>query len=311
MKIVVVIFGGLDHKFLSQWDCKNLKQAEWGKVQVDKLWNDRDVATQITAQLLTGKTWEENGVNERKKVTYQYSNKVVRWLEETAFSGVKKARDRRHALYQLLGAKVRSTSREFLKNDLTCPCLFDLIDNSKAVYVPAYNPEPTWALDRNILDPRRYPELGVEGALDLLEKHYQWRRKRFMDALSNEQPFQLLMGQFQYIDSTQHLYLSYHKEDRMDKVEEAYWRMDHFAGEILALAKGKYDRVLFISDNGAAQKIDYQPTHHNRPFYSISEPLGLTKTNLRDFFHHILAWTQADSNVSTPEGTRFYESSIC
>lgn len=298
MKVLVVIFGGLDHEFLSRWDCKNLKQAQWGKVEVDKLWNQRDVATQITAQLITGKTWQQNGVNERKKVFYQYRSKLVKWLEESVFNNIKKGRDRRHALYQLFGSKVTSYSREFLKDDLTCPSLFELVDNSKAVYVPAYNPEPTWALDRNILDPRRFPELGVEGALDLLEKHYYWRRKRFMDALVNDDAYQLLVGQFQYIDSSQHLYISYHEQDQMDKVEAAYWRMDAFAEEILQHAKGKYDKVLFISDNGAAHKIDYMPTHHNRPYYSLSDPEELSGVNLRDFFNHILSWVQSEPNAS-------------
>lgn len=287
--LLVVIFGGADHLFLSKFDCPNLKQAQWGKVQVDDLWEDRDVATQITAQLITGKTWRENGVNERKKVKYIYRSAIARWLENTIFKNIKKGRGRRNALYNLLGWKFTTISREFLKDDLLCPTLFDLIPDSKAVYVPAYNPEPTWALDRNILDPRFYPELGVEGAIDLREKHYFWRKKRFMDALEGP-PCKLLMGQFQYLDSTQHLYLSYHEEDRMDKVEEAYKLIDEFAGEIIEKAKGKYDRILFISDNGAARKIDYKPTHHNRPFFSTNFEEEFEGTNMRDFFNHIQRW---------------------
>ncbi len=295
MKVLVVIFGGLDHQFLEKWDCQNLRQAEWGKVEVNDLWNQRDVATQITAQLITGKTWRENGVNQRKKTFTVWRNKKVQWFEEKVLRGMRWTRGTRHALYSALRfTDVRQ--REFLHADLTCPCLFDLVENSKAVYVPAYNPEPNWALDRNILDPRRFPDLGVDGALDLLEKNYFWRRKKFMKALVEDEPYQLLVGQFQYIDSSQHLWISYSDPDRMDKIEEAYWRMDEFAGEILKEAKGKYDRVLFISDNGAARKIDYKPTHHNRPFYSISEPLGIEKKNLRDFFHHILSWTQEKTN---------------
>lgn len=294
MRVLVVIFGGLDHQFLQQWDCKNLRQAEWGRVVVDDLWNQRDVATQITAQLITGKTWRENGVNERKRHIVHYRNSRVKWMEERLFGKIGLARGTRQKLYQVFGW-LDVISREFLKDDLTCPTLFERIENSKAVYVPAYNPEPSWALDRNILDPRRYPELGVEGALDLREKNYTWRRKRFMEALAHE-PYHLLMGQFQYIDSTQHLYLSYHDPARMDEVEKAYWRMDAFAEEILAGAAGKYDRVLFISDNGAARKIDYRPTHYNRPYYSLSHPEALANPNLRDFYYLILSWVASEPN---------------
>ncbi|MFC1560801.1 hypothetical protein ACFL3W_02560, partial [Pseudomonadota bacterium] len=159
--------------------------------------------------------------------------------------------------------------------------------------VPAYNPEPTFALDRNILDPRIYPDLGEEGALDLREKHFFWRRKKFMDELEKDLPHGLLMGQFQYIDSTQHLYISYQEEDQMDEIEKAYLRMDEFAGEIISKAEGKYEKILFISDNGAARKIDYKPTHHNRPFYSLNNDEVLSGLNMRDFFHHIMRWTES------------------
>ncbi|HEY0943765.1 MAG TPA: alkaline phosphatase family protein [Opitutaceae bacterium] len=292
MNVLVVIFGGLDHEFLARWDCPNLRQAEWGKVVVDELWNDRDVATQITAQLITGKTWRENGVNDRKKNFYTYHNRRIRWLEEKVFRNMRRGAARRRRFYQAFGW-LSIVSREFLKADLTCPTLFDRIPNSKAVYVPAYNPEPSWALDRNILDPRRYPDLGVEGALDLREKNFSWRRRKFMEALTQDPPCNLLMGQFQYIDSTQHLYLSYVEPPRMDEVEKAYRAMDAFAGEILAAARGRYERILFISDNGAARKKDFRPTHHNRPFYSINESLHITKNNLRDFHEHILSWVSA------------------
>jgi hypothetical protein len=104
------------------------------------------------------------------------------------------------------------------------------------------------------------------------------------------------MAQFQYLDSTQHLYLSYTDPERMDLVEEAYWKMDAFAGEILSRARGRYDRILFLSDNGAARKIDFQPTHHNRPFYSVSEPLQIDGRNLRDYFGLILDWVADEPN---------------
>lgn len=293
MNVLVVIFGGLDHEFLSRWDCRNLQQAQWGKVTVDQLWDKRDVATQITAQLITGKTWRDNGVNERKKVDYIYKGQLAKFCEERIFKEASKARGRRHGLYKMLGSDIFALSREFLKEDLTCPTLFDVIEDSKAVYVPAYNPEPTWAVDRNILDPRKYPELGIEAALDLREKHFFWRKKRFMEELERDEPYNLLMAQFQYIDSSQHLYISYHEQDQMDDVEAAYWRMDNFAEEILKLADGKYEKVLFISDNGAAHKVDYKPTHHNRPYYSLNEPEDLAGTNLRDFFDHIRRWSAA------------------
>jgi hypothetical protein len=289
VRVLVVIFGGLDHQFLARWELPNLRQCEWGPVVVDELWDGRDVASQITAQLITGRTWRDNGVNDRKRQILTYRNQRVRWVEERLLANVAKGRRKRRGVYEAMGW-LDVVRREFLKEDLACPSLFEEVPGSRAVYVPAYNPEPSWALDRNILDPRRYPELGVEGALDLRDKNFAWRRKRFMEAL-DDGPFPLLMGQFQFIDSTQHLYLSYADPPDMAPVEAAYVQMDAFAGEILARAEGRYDRVVFLSDNGAACRRGTRPTHHNRPYYSLSWSEGLDRPNLRDFHDLILKWT--------------------
>ena len=290
MGILVVLFGGLDHLFLEKFGCANLRQTQWGPVVVDGLYNKRDVATQITAQLITGKTWLENGVPDRRKRTFIYQNSRVQFFEEKVLRNWKRLRSKRLAFYQACGY-LKCLERNYLKADLKCDSLFEMIPNSKAVYVPAYNPEPSWALTRNILDPRQFPELGVEGALDLLEKNFYWRKKRLFDALDQE-PYSLLMGQFQFIDSSQHLYLVYHDPPRMDLVEAAYRRMNEFAAEITNRAAGKYDRILFLSDNGAARKQEYQPTHYNRPFYSTNWQSNLETPNLRDFFQMIIDWSK-------------------
>jgi len=291
MRVLVVLFGGVDTKFLPGLSLPGLKQQEWGQVVVDELRDQRDVATQITAQLITGKTWRENGVGDRKRQFISYLNPRVEALEERVLHRVSKGLPKRRGVYSAL-RWANLTEREYLKSDLAVPCLFDLIPHSRAVYVPAYNPEPSWALGRNIFDPRRYPGLGVEHAVDLLEKNFSWRKQRFLDALDGP-PCDLLMGQFQYIDSAQHLYLDYVSPADEVAVDAAYRFIDAFASDILNRAAGKYDRVLFLSDNGAARKDGFKPTHFNRPFYSVNDALVLDRPNMRDFFDLILEWTGA------------------
>jgi hypothetical protein len=294
MNVLVVIFGGVDTEFLKRFPSPNLTQEEWGPVAVDELHDERDVASQITAQLITGETWRENGVGDRKRQFITYRSSRLRKLEEGMLSNVSKGLVKRRRLYHLLGwADV--TEREFVAEDLTCPSLFDRIPGSAAVYVPAYNPEPSWALDRNIFNPRRYPGLGVAEAVDLLDKNFSWRRQRFLEALQ-QPPKPLLMAQFQYIDSLQHLYLDYVTPPQEEMVEAGYRMIDSLAQEIKAKADGRYDRVLFVSDNGAALKDGYQPTHHNRPFYSVDAVVGLERPNLRDFHDLILEWVAAAPN---------------
>jgi hypothetical protein len=294
MNVLVVIFGGVDTEFLEHIPCPSLTQDEWGSVVVDELRDRRDVASQITAQFITGETWRENGIGDRKRQFITYRNGITQRLETGMLRNVAKGLSKRRKLYDIFRwADV--TEREFIQDDLTCPSLFDRIPESQAVYVPAYNPESSWALDRNIFDPRRYPGLGVADAVDLLDKNFSWRRRRFLDALS-EPARPLLMAQFQYIDSLQHLYLDYVTPPNEEEVRMGYSRIDAFAQEIKAEAKGRYDRVLFISDNGAALKDGYQPTHHNRPFYSVDAEIGLDRPNLRDFHDMILDWVADTPN---------------
>jgi hypothetical protein len=303
MRVLVILFGGVDYEYVVEFDCRNLKQAQFGRLEVDELWKDRDVATQITSQFITGKTWRESGVLGRKRYINENTERLEKRFIRTRFQDHPwlgpleyKTRILREGYYAV-SRKHSPRKRNYLKDDLRCETLFDLVPNSKAVYVPSYNPEPSWALDRNILDPRYYPSLGEEGALDLAEKNFNWRRKRLFDEVDRD--YQLLVAQFQILDSLQHLYLVYSDEPRMDKIEEIYRRMDAFAAEIKE-AFDQYDRVVFLSDNGAATT-EPGRTHHNRPFYSISDACDLDGVNMRDFFGHVLEWTREDQSEMVGE----------
>jgi hypothetical protein len=72
--------------------------------------------------------------------------------------------------------------------------------------------------------------------------------------------------------------------------------MDRFAGELKELASGRYDRILFVSDNGAARKDGYRPTHYNRPFYSVDTKVGLERPNIRDFHDLLMQWIAVEPN---------------
>jgi hypothetical protein len=311
MNVLTVMFGGVDLHYLERFDCRNLMQAQYGGIEVDELWQTRDVSTQITSQLITGHDWRTSGVTGRKR----YTDPQVEWLEKHVIRprtyrkpfvhGLEvRTRPLREGFYRTL--RPRLEKRNYLREDLQVPTLFEKIPDSQALYVPAYNPEPSWALGRNILDPRRLPEFGEAGAVDLAEKNFAWRSRKYREALAGE-PRQFFMAQFQILDSYQHLYLVYAEEPNLEKVEEIYRRVDAFAGEICDLAAGTYDLVMFCSENGAANSLPGR-THYNRPFYSLSKPMDLGgRTNMRDFHDHLLSWVAMEPNpaaVTTPPSPR-------
>jgi hypothetical protein len=287
----------MDYELVKEFECSALKQEEFGSVEIDNLWNDRDVATQITSQLITGKDWRETGVTGRKK----YTNRCVEWLEKRFFRKYSKyipleitTRGLRKWIYNMHWTPGEGfEKRNYLKSDLKTETLFEEVENSEAVYVPAYNPEPSWAIRRNILNPEKYPELGFDGARDLAEKNFFWRKKKIKESLEGEK-YDLFMAQVQYIDSLQHLYLVYSDKRKMDELEKAYGRMENFVEE-LKEGVSEFDIVLLISDNGAAKNGgDY--THHLRPAYSISMVQGVDRTNMRDFYGHIKKWLRSNPN---------------
>lgn len=304
MRVLVVLFGGVDFRYLEKFDCRNLKQAQYGRLDVDELWGDRDVATQITSQLITGETWRESGVLGRKR----YTNERTEALEKRMI----RTRARRHPMLAPLERKTRflrtgfyalapgfsPRQRNYVRTDLECETWFERVPNSEAVYVPSYNPEPSWALDRNILDPRYYPSLGEAGALDLAEKNFSWRRKRLLE--ESDSDHDLLVAQFQILDSLQHLYLVYSDEPQLDEVEAIYDRIDAFAAEIVRTFD-QYDRTLFLSDNGAATTRPGR-THCNRPFYSVSDACEVDGENIRDFFEHVLSWVEETETADSGTG---------
>lgn len=292
MNVLVVIFGGVDTTNLNENEHQNLLQETSGKVHVDKLWRERDVATQITSQLITGESWRMTGITGRKKYIDEQVERIEKDLTRSVLprSGYlgwfeNQTRPFREGIYSSLG--LDTSTQNYTKNDIEVPTVFEEIPDSKAIYVPSYNPEPSWAIRRNILNPTTYTDFGEEGAVDLAEKNLNWHKKKLFEHSDTEHS--LLMTQFQYLDSMQHLYSAY--THNPEKVEQAYDRMDALAGQIKSEFDG-YDLTLFISDNGTPTS-EPSRTHHNRPFYSVDRDLDLPgKINMREFYDLIINWTE-------------------
>lgn len=300
MRVIVIIFGGVDTAVLNSGNYKNLTQTECGGIEVDNLWRGEDVATQITSQFITGEDWRQSGITGRKRYTIDRIEWFEKQIVRQFLRGSKileyverQSRPFREGLYHSLGFWYGK--RNYLREDIKTPTLFDRVENSEAVYVPAWNPEPDWAIRRNVFSPDRFPSLGIEAAVDLAEKNLHWRKRQFSEVI--EHCPQLLITQFQYLDSMQHLYAPDGKFADNSRILDSYDRIDTIAGEIRSAAvRHEYDRILFISDNGLPRGDTGRtgPTHHNRPFYSINSNVDIEARNMRDFYYHVLQWIKME-----------------
>ena len=288
MNVLCIIFSGMDYILIKRFRLKGIQQCSFGIVYSTDLYMNEDSSTAIMAQLLTGKTWKETSVMGE----FYYNKPLIDKIEKLIMRrllGELKFRKIREAIYDSI---FKAKKRKYIKSDLKSKTLFEIIPNSKAIYVPAYNPEPSWCLDRLIFDIREYPKLGEEAAVDLIEKDLYWRSKKIFKELQRPNPYKLLMCHLQTIDSAQHLYIGQTKPPNLKKVYKYYKRMNLLARKIIKIAEKKYDIILFLSEHG----IPMEPppkgrTYHvNRGFFSLNIPFDKFFVNIREFYYYIQKW---------------------
>ena len=284
-RLLIVAFDGLDYELIKKYNCRNIMQNEFGKID-----NTTGMKTRITSELfasfITGKTWKEHGVIGLRKIT----NKFLDYLEHKLnkiplFHRMEGIRCRLlNALYPL-----KIFCRVYNKSDLKCKAIFDEIPNSKALFVPSYNPEPVFALG-NIV--QVIPIFGVNTFLEVIEKEQFWREHVLFEELKKR--YNLIMVHFHYPDWIQHLFGAPVRVE--EKLREMYKRMDKLAGKIIKEAKKNgYDWILFMSDHGLPE--NFKGGEHNKnAFYSSNIKLGLRNPKITDF-HDIILQKFSSSNI--------------
>lgn len=269
MKTLIVAFDGLDYELIKKYNCKNIKQEEFGKI--DNYTGIKEIKTsEEFASFITGKTWEEHSIEGYKRINNPYLDKLRKFLVSV------------HSKLQVLVdplVEASSTFRHldiykrlYKKEDLDCISLFEEIKNSKALFVPSYNPSfayNMWAKIRGIREREEFADM-----------EFRRRKERLFDELAEE--YKLLMCHFHKPDAYHHLYWVIKKEN---KVRKMYKEMDKLAGKIKNKAKDKYRYIIFMSDHGLPVKKE----HNKNAFYSCNRELFPDKTpHITDFHDKIL-----------------------
>lgn len=255
-KIIIVGFDGLSYSKIQRYKCKNLMLSTFGQIDLSDF---EILATpELWGSFITGKRQHFEKVT--KFVTMKGKERFDRVLKmlQHFYLGIRYVRNRATAY-----PKIHD------KTDLNGLSIFEAFD-AEAVCVPGYSEltipaSPLWVL---------YNVISEEFFVDLYEKEFHWRWKRFTDALKSDK--ELVMVHFFKWDALQHLFGN-------GKDKELYVRANEVAGDIRKLCD-KHN-LLFLSDHGL------DGGHHSYDaFYSSNFIHFEGNPRMTDFYARIVAF---------------------
>jgi predicted AlkP superfamily pyrophosphatase or phosphodiesterase len=278
-----VAFDGLDHDLIKRYNCETLLSlTDFGRID-----NHSPVSSIKTSELfasfITGKPSSEHGITGlrvlRPKYLETFENLVHgRW----PFS---RFTELRNAVYRSVN---RVTYRKPLKQDLQCRTLFDQIPDSKALYVPSYN--PAWFWFHGTACKSLNHGTSLKEVRKLVHDHHRTRRRNFFQSL-NKGTHQFCMVHFHLVDYLQHFYGC--DNSTVPELEDVYLSMDQLAAKILD--RSDYDEMIFMSDHGLPDG----PEHNRNAFYASTVNLfEETTPPITAFYPKIRAAVDAET---TPE----------
>lgn len=279
--VLVVAFDGLDKELIEEFELENIQQEEFGTI--DNQTGMKHIYTsELFASFITGKTHQEHGIEHL--TTWEDENKG-RLIETVAPKSIVESTKGFHRLRETLKTLLKTDEVKFSQEHIQEKTLFEKIDNSRAMYVPGYNPSIFWQLKAETL-PLEYG-YGSDIAAEFWDtREHEFRKKNFFSELENEivSPRDFLMIHLHRTDFHQHLYGDPTGVMDRDKLRNLYQEADELAGEILEKAEGKYDTVIFMSDHG----LPAEKGHNENAFYSSNKPLFKETPRITEFHDKIL-----------------------
>lgn len=292
MKCLILAFDGLEYNFVEKFNLENLKQDEYGKVQVPKecfievkygpAKGKREAFTPfVWFSFLTGKLPTEANFKQFRK----WDNEFLATLGILS-AKIKLNRLIRNRIGMLLKA-LGFSYRTFRKQDYKIPTIFDLTEKSHAINVPVYSEKWTFGLAQN-LDNFRCFEDFVESVLIAESSKFQKLRNQVLQYLKQNSEWDLFMAYFPTLDHYGELCFRNTK-----KLHKMYMTFDIFVKEVKKSLNESF--VLVISDHGM-ERLGKTPfgKHSDYAFYSINRKLGLDNPKITDFYLLIKNVLEAD-----------------
>jgi len=285
MSTLVIAFDGLDKELIEEFELKHIPQKEFGKID-----NHTDISNIVTSELfasfITGTTSEKHGV----KSLVKWSNPKIENFENRVSDSelFNKFKNLRHAIFESVNS-LEAQKRKYRKEDLRIDTFFEEIKNSRAIFVPSYNPSTFWMIGAD-LEPIKYGYSLEETADHYETREHIHRKKELFNELENDliEARDLLMCHFHKSDTLQHLYGDKHVGVyNEDKLKTLYKQIDSLAEKIKNKAQEKgYDKIIFMSDHGLPSA---GTVHNKNAFYSANfELFGDQEPHITDFHDKIV-----------------------
>lgn len=289
-KILVVAFDGLDKELIDEFNLEHVKQEEYGSID-----NQTGMSDQMTSELftsfITGKNYEEHGVKGLKKNLRPRRQKVVDIITPESFAGKIRGFDfLRRNLERILDID----RRKYKKEDIESETVFEEIENSRAMFIPGYNPSMLWTM-MGFGKPLEYGYTSSDILKMWDEQEYEYRKEELFSELENPilAPRDFLMCHFHRPDTHHHFFEGAIKNRNQadekygrSKLKKMYEETDQLAKEIKekALEKG-YTHIIFMSDHG----LPTEKGHNENAFYSCNKEIFKDKKpKIYDFYREFI-----------------------
>ena len=279
-KTIVIALDGMDYELIQKFDLEHIVQEETGLIG-NQTGMSETFTSELFASFITGKTHREHGIKGLTKWTNQKIGRIESVIEKVPLS--EKTERLRKAVWESINS-LEAKNAKYDKEDLECDTIFEDVDNSRAMFVPGYNPSPFWVIGAG-LEPVRY---GC--SLDETVEHYDnrefaYRKRELFRELENDitGTRDFLMCHFHRPDIYHHLYGDKDAGTfNEEKLYSLYKEIDEFVKGVKNKAEeAGYERIVFMSDHGLPTK----QSHNENAFYSSNvEVFGEEKPRITDFY---------------------------
>jgi hypothetical protein len=271
MRVCILGYDGLEYDIVEKLNLTQIKQREYGKVQVPIVGGIDDPSTPIVwTSFITGQPPEVHGVDMPE-------------VWDNAFDGFRSFIRKHKTLYGIsrrfkVGYKVRGAigieAKFPSRKNIKCPTLFDEIDPSIPIGIPVFNKNlskiyPVGEVIKVRQDPSNrlnFEKKNRELFVQEVETLFQAIKK----------DWKLLMIHFHITDLFGHVFWG------TEKLITLYEEINNLTKKVKMELK-KDDLVLIISDHGMSKL-----GHTKEGFYSLSQKFGLKNPDITDFFKIIL-----------------------